>query len=466
MAVDLTKGIWGTIVAAGEPESRLALELVRELDEGITVLDGLPAAVTFFGGARVRREDPYFAAAERMGELLAERGISPRTGAGPGIMSAVPEGFRRKAVPSKNETAMVRHEIGEGPQPLTQGFNIVLPFEQSVNPAIDVSMELAYFPTRKMMLYQNCLGLIIFPGGFGTLDELLEVWRLKASGNLTFPVVLFGRDFWKPLGAALQKAHQEVPELAVGPEWMSLLQCTDDPEEAIDIITSAPVVEPKETLLTLGYRIARELVEGLEFLERLPPAVTVLGGSRYRDQNPYVAEAAKMAEELARHNVPTRAAGPGPLSVALARGGHGGEEFLPQQAFGMRRPDARNLYGADRVHLVQDRLTHKVLLTEGSMALVAFPGSLGTLDELFSILCQLQTRTISNRQIVLFGSKFWEPLLAGLREQMLDGARQTISAEDLDLVYVTDDPIEAARVAMTPPTPLKKRMGRETYEKA
>jgi predicted Rossmann-fold nucleotide-binding protein len=105
----------------------------------------------------------------------------------------------------------------------------------------------------------------------------------------------------------------------------------------------------------------------------------------------------------------------------------------------MRRRDARNLYGADRVHLVNDRLTHKVLLTEGSLAIVALPGGLGTLDELSSVLCQLQTHKIAARPVILFGSEFWQPLWVALRTQMLDGPRQTVSAEDLELVTITDD---------------------------
>jgi predicted Rossmann-fold nucleotide-binding protein len=198
----------------------------------------------------------------------------------------------------------------------------------------------------------------------------------------------------------------------------------------------------------MGRRIAYELVEGLEYLERLPPAVTVLGGSRLRKDDWTVTACEELACQLAKTEIPTRAGGPGALSVALARGGHRGAEFLPQQAFGMRRGNARNLYGADRVHLVNDRLTHKVLLTEGSLAIVALPGGLGTLDELSSVLCQLQTRKIASRPVILFGSDFWQPLWAALKTQMLAGPRQTVSVEDLDLVTITDDPSHAAALCM------------------
>src|SRR5690606_17018322 len=130
-------------------------------------------------------------------------GIPPRTGAGPGIMTAVPEGFRRRLQELNGpEPEVAKGETGDATgrsQALTQGINIKLPFEHAVNPAIDVSLELVHFPTRKLMLYENALGVVIFPGGFGTLDELFEVWRLKIAGRLNDPFVLYGSEFWDPI---------------------------------------------------------------------------------------------------------------------------------------------------------------------------------------------------------------------------------------------------------------------------
>ncbi len=461
MTTKNARGIWGKVAKAGAPRTELAAQLIEELDQGLNVLEQADPAVTFFGGARIQRDDPFYAQAEEMGELLAKKNIPPRTGAGPGIMWAVPEGYRRRVDEVNGQSCLPERAVGEGTQPLTQGFNIILPFEQKVNPAIDLSMELAHFPTRKLMLYKKALGLVIFPGGYGTLDELLEVWRMKAAGNLDFPIVLFGTEFWKPLEDALHVAHQSCPSVALPDEWYELVTCTDDPQEAIALVTDeAAKRESAEPLDALGHRIARELVEGLNFLESLTPAVTVLGGSRLSQGDPALEMAEALAAALARESVPTRAAGPGNLSVALATGGHAGQKHLPQQAFGMRRHDARNLYGADRVHLVADRLTHKVLLTENSRALVALPGGLGTLDEFFSILCQLQTRTVSNRPVVLMGTEFWQPILDTIETTMLSGPRQTISPQDLDLVTLTDDPEEAAQVALAPPKELAPKTGR------
>ncbi len=109
------------------------------------------------------------------------------------------------------------------------------------------------------------------------------------------------------------------------------------------------------------------------------------------------------------------------------------------------------------MHLVNDRLTHKVLLTENARAFVVLPGGLGTLDELFSILCQLQTRKIEMRRIILFGPKFWRPMLDVLKEQMLAAGRHLIGPADLELMTLVDDPDEVARLALAPPPTVPPR---------
>lgn len=449
-----SQGVWGTI-AQTEPRNQLAQALVQELESGLKVLQTLPAAVTFFGGARIKPDDPFYAAAEKMGELLAETGVPPRTGAGPGIMTAVPMGFRRRVQQLAGNPSPVEMEpVDDGArnQALTQGFNIKLPFEQAVNPAIDVSLELVHFPTRKLMLWENALGVVFFPGGFGTLDELFETWRLKLAGRLNDPFVLYGSAFWQPLIEVLRRVASARECITIPHEAFDLLHLSDDPREAISYLQTHgkghAFEEPPEVL---GRRIAHELIEGLDFLERLAPAVTVIGGSRLDEDDPTVKGAVEIGRLLAKEGLPTRAGGPGPLSVALAVGGHRGSAYLPQQAFGMRREDARNLYGADRVHLVNDRLTHKVLLTENACAFIALPGGLGTLDELFSVLCQLQTRKLPMRPLVLFGSDFWGPIWEVLRRELLEGERRTISPGDLELATITDDPEEAVRLCLAQP---------------
>ncbi|MGA9525046.1 MAG: LOG family protein, partial [Myxococcaceae bacterium] len=260
-------------------------------------------------------------------------------------------------------------------------------------------------------------------------------------------------DFWGPLTDVIRRVSSDGQRLTIPPEAFDLVHLTDDVEEAVDVVCRTRGGGMfDEPIAALGDRIALELIDGLHFLEQLPASVTVLGGSRLEESDPAIKGVELIAEHLARAGVPTRSGGPGPISIALARGGHRGHRLLPQQAFGMRREDHRNLYGADRVHLVNDRLTHKVLLTENSRAFLALPGGLGTLDELFSVLCQLQTRKIPHRRLVLYGKAWWTPLFEAVEELMLRGPRKTISEADLQLVTITDDPEEAARLLLTPVT--------------
>ncbi len=467
------EGVWGSIARRFPERGKLARALVDELDEGLALLEELQPALTFFGGARIDRTDPFFEAAERMGEFLADRAIPPRTGAGPGIMTAVPEGFRRRllelgevsrgeAVEAEAEAALVAKKDGSEPvtgraRMLTQGFNIHLPFEQSINPAIDVALELTHFPTRKLLLWKKALGLVVFPGGFGTLDELLEVWRHKQRKRLDLPIILFGRNFWTGLWEGIRRGGEEHSHVTISLQDLDFIdRVTDDPEEVVNLIDGfrANRVLP-EPPSAMGRRIASDLFEALDYLDGLKPAVTFLGGSLHEETDRTIRTAEAVAEILAREGeMPTRAGAPAALSMALYRGGHNGRKHLPQQAFGLRREGLPTIFTADRVHIVEDRLTHKVLLTENTSAFVALPGGLGTLDELFSILCQLQTGKIPPRRVVLIGSTFWRPIFDAIAEQMLEGSRKTISPGDLDLVTITDDADEAAALCLEPPEDL------------
>ena len=232
-----TRGVWGAI-ARYKDLSALAQDLVTELESGLSLLQRLPAAITFFGGARIRPSDPYYRAAERMGELLATAGIPPRTGAGPGIMTAVPSGFHQQLHKDgvwdghSNGSESASHEHHERPQALTQGFNIKLPFEQSINPAIDVSLELAHFPTRKLMLYANTLGIVIFPGGFGTMHQLFELLtHIETKKMNPLPIILFGREFWQPLLEFIHTLHANFNTISHLDE--GIIKVIDEPSELL-----------------------------------------------------------------------------------------------------------------------------------------------------------------------------------------------------------------------------------------
>ena len=195
------------------------LRIMGEFIEGFDKLAGLEKAVTVFGSARTPPEDPQYAAAVEVGRLLAKRDFAVITGAGPGIMEAANKGARLAGGRSI-------------------GCNIELPFEQGSNPYIDTLVNFRYFFVRKTMFIKYSAAFVIFPGGFGTLDELFEAVTLIQTGKISqFPVILFGRHYWAGLFRWLQT--RVVAEKKISPGDMDLMLLTDDPEEAVEVVAAA-----------------------------------------------------------------------------------------------------------------------------------------------------------------------------------------------------------------------------------
>ena len=193
------------------------LRILSEFVEGFDALNEVGPAITVFGSARTRRTDPYYRAGEELGAALARRGFAVITGGGPGMMEAVNKGA---------------HEAGG----LSVGANIELPHEQSLNKYVDLGVEFRYFFVRKNMFVKYARGFVIFPGGFGTLDELFESLTLAQTGKIEhFPIVLFGSPYWKGLLEWLK--DQVLGAGAIAPDDLKLMTITDDPEEAAEMAT-------------------------------------------------------------------------------------------------------------------------------------------------------------------------------------------------------------------------------------
>ena len=184
-----------------------------------TVADLPKPAVTIFGSARVPDDHRAYGEAREVGRRFAEAGFTIVTGGGPGVMEAANRGARD----------------GGG---LSVGFNIVLPHEQRSNPYVDIEVVFEHFYVRKTMFVKAAEGFVIFPGGFGTLDELFEAMTLIQTGKiLDFPVVLFDSGYWRGLLDWIRD-----PLLAQGmisPEDWDNLHVTDDPEEAVRLVVSS-----------------------------------------------------------------------------------------------------------------------------------------------------------------------------------------------------------------------------------
>ncbi|HZO88579.1 MAG TPA: TIGR00730 family Rossman fold protein [Chthonomonadaceae bacterium] len=192
------------------------LRIESEFVEGFDALAGLGPAVTIFGSARVAEKDPMYQAAQKAAQLLGNAGFAIITGGGPGIMEAANRGAREAEAKSV-------------------GLNIELPFEQAINPYVDISVEFHYFFVRKTMLVKYAQAFVIFPGGFGTLDELFESLTLIQTGKVqNFPIILFCSAYWRGLLDWLN--GQMLAEEKICPEDLDLLLITDSPEEVRDLV--------------------------------------------------------------------------------------------------------------------------------------------------------------------------------------------------------------------------------------
>lgn len=195
------------------------LRIQGEFVEGFDTLAGLGPAVSIFGSARVSKEDTMYRAAVETAKLLAEAGLVVITGGGPGIMEAGNKGARLAGGASV-------------------GLNIELPFEQGTNPYVETAINFRYFFVRKTMFVKYSQGFVIFPGGFGTLDELFEALTLIQTGKVSnFPIVLFGREYWTGLLDWLR--NTVLPGGKIANADLDLLITTDSPQEVRDLIIEA-----------------------------------------------------------------------------------------------------------------------------------------------------------------------------------------------------------------------------------
>jgi uncharacterized protein (TIGR00730 family) len=201
-------------VGLSEQERARVERISDELREAIESLSDVGPAVSIFGSARSQPDAPEYRAARRLANRLAQAGITVITGGGPGVMEAGNRG--------------AREAVGK-----SVGLNIELPHEQLANPYLDIDLDFRYFFTRKFMLIRYAIGFAIFPGGFGTIDELFELLTLVQTGKLDRrPIVLVGTDYWCGLHEWL------VAEVKRGgfisPDDLDFLEIVDHEDAAAD----------------------------------------------------------------------------------------------------------------------------------------------------------------------------------------------------------------------------------------
>ncbi len=195
------------------------LRIQAEFVDGFGALAELGPAVSVFGSARITQDDPDYQAAQRMGQQLVQHGVAVITGGGPGIMEAANRGAALAGGTSV-------------------GLGIELPHEQEINEWVNLGMSFRYFFVRKTMFVKYSSGAIVCPGGFGTLDEMFELLTLMQTHKVaSTPIALYGTSYWQGLLDWISGTMED--RGMISPLDPALLTLTDDPEEAVDVATSA-----------------------------------------------------------------------------------------------------------------------------------------------------------------------------------------------------------------------------------
>ena len=203
-------------------ESWRIFRIMAEFVEAIETLSRVKHAVSIFGSARTKPDDPYYQKAELLARRLVEKGFGVITGGGPGVMAAANKGAAEAGGQSV-------------------GMNIRLPFEQKPNPYANVSIDYKYFFIRKVMFVKYAVAYVILPGGFGTMDELFEALTLIQTKRIKgFPVILMGSEYWKGLFDWLRETMLRDNKISL--DDLELIQIIDDPDEAVKHIQKYVIV--------------------------------------------------------------------------------------------------------------------------------------------------------------------------------------------------------------------------------
>ena len=221
-----------------------ALRIQGEVIEGFDSLARLGIAVSIFGSARTHPDDPFYATAEQLAARLARKGITVITGGGPGIMEAANKGAA---------------EAGG----VSVGLGIELPHEQSINQYCNIALNFRYFFARKLMFVKYAQAFVIFPGGYGTFDELFESLVLVQTGKIDhFPIVLWGHEYWQPLIDWLSGVVIEHGMIA--PDDLRLFRITEDLDEAVAWIERSFVEADEAARAAEASPIGREGAEAAQ----------------------------------------------------------------------------------------------------------------------------------------------------------------------------------------------------------
>ncbi|MDD5575002.1 MAG: LOG family protein, partial [Candidatus Omnitrophica bacterium] len=408
--------------------------LIAELQEERLRIDRIhslwPAAVVVFGSARIPACDMMCQKAHLFGREIYKAGLSLRTGAGPSMMEEPLRGY----IEERLEAGAVQTRRNA-----TQGIRIYfdpakIHFEQKTSPYVEECHEFRHFITRKMGLFNNSIGIGVFPGGFGTMDEFFEVWTRKGS------IVLIGSSYWKPIMRAFQESWEDHGLMSDIP-FMPFV--TDSSRSALAHLrryAMAPYhVNPKRTKDANA-----EIAAAIRKLAAWQPSVTFIGHPQAVSEKE-LAVAQELAWQITHRGVPVRAgSGSTHLIRRLAKGARPHYDLLQATLYiDIKGPMPRE----ENVILSRHISNHHVLISENTRDFVFFPGGGGTMNRLFDIVALMQTHKIPRRPLVLVGRSFWGRIKEAVVHQALSyPGVPLIKEEDAGLLEIVDSADEALGV--------------------
>ena len=371
-----------------------------------------------------------------VGEKLAREGFLVRTGAGPGIMDAVPLGWKREVSRSLSSSLDSEHSQTQGVSTCGMLFSkkfpiklyphidntiifsqirIELPFEQAVSPNIDVNTMMKTFAIRRTALIWNSWALAVFPGGLGTVNELFEAWVGASDHKVACPIVVLPSTFYKPFLDAIESVAVEKRKI-ISPCDFSLVQSSHSADNAIELLQQPLRSKAEGTQFTLREKLIylrHELGRGLTAVSKLDPAVVFMG-PRYSlsSTDPEVRFIGRLVKEILAKTL---------LGMRLGVNGVLNEAVTGcAKDFGRNTSESRKIQrimmteempiGEADAHF-ESRVAHCETLVSNAKAALFLPGDLPTLNVLFSLVCEIQTRRRSSMPVFLVGTEYWQPIM-------------------------------------------------------
>ncbi|MFC2091298.1 LOG family protein, partial [Elusimicrobiota bacterium] len=475
-----------------EKANRILTEITAERRDIWKAHKRWPSAITVFGSARVKDETtPDYQQAMRLGELIFENGLTAKTGTGPGaamegslkgyvdartkLLRRVESGdiadseelfngyFKEinrlldiiKKVPDEkdhNYEQTVDELVQRVKAMKTVGFNITVPWEQKPNDYVEEHYLSNHFITRKHALYENSKGIIIMPGGVGTIDEMFAVWEQG------IPFVFMNEAFWKPILDSFYRAWRKmgIPEDKLPP----MPEFVETPEDALAyILKESESRPPVKTSPQRMRQINEELKKGLMKFTELSSSVTIIGDPDIKRDSSEISLIKDVTSVLTEEGMPVEIGSRGALLDAVLNQADDkdldmiySDLYIPQ-GDRMTANEQRVKHSVVTTSLAN----HNIFLTVNSKAFIFAPGGISTQRKLFDIIDMMRTTKTPKKPIVLIGRDFWEPVIEMIYRQMRGYHVPTISENYFEMIKYADtrdDVLEALGMKQPSPEPV------------